>query len=134
MIDLKRSGESWLLLASLVAVVFGLLTIRAGGAVLFGDEEARSSAGAYVGFVVWFNFLAGFAYVAAGTGLWRRRQWAALLAFLIAAATLLTFAAFGAYVAAGAAYESRTVAAMTLRTATWLAISWAAYHWIWRSE
>ncbi|MFP5405340.1 MAG: hypothetical protein ACLGHY_03010, partial [Gammaproteobacteria bacterium] len=87
--------------ASVVAVVFGLMTIRAGGSVLFGSEEARRAAGAWVGFVVWFNFLAGFAYVAAGAGLWARRRWAALLAFLIAAGTLVTFAAFGIHVAAG---------------------------------
>lgn len=131
---MTRSGRVWLALASVVAVLFGLLTIRSGGAVLFGDEAARRSAGAYVGFVLWFNFLAGFAYVVAGSGLWARRRWAAGLAFLIAAATLLTFAAFGVHVASGAAYESRTVAAMSLRSLTWLAISWAGYRWIWRSH
>ena len=134
MIDLKRDGEVWLLAASVVAVLFGLLTISAGGSVLFGDEEARRSAGAYVGFVLWFNFLAGFAYVAAGTGLWARRRWAAALAFLVAAATLLIFAAFGAYVATGAAYEARTVAAMSVRTLVWLVISWIGYRWIWRRD
>tara|TARA_R110002110_G_scaffold239506_1_gene455438 strand:- start:59 stop:493 length:435 start_codon:yes stop_codon:yes gene_type:complete len=35
------------------------------------------SAGHYGPFVVWFNFLAGFAYVVAGFGLWFRRRWAA---------------------------------------------------------
>lgn len=120
------------MMVSAVAILFGLLTIRAGGTVLFGGEAARAAAGAYVPFIVWFNFLAGFAYVVAGGGLWARRRWAALLAFLIAAATLLAFAVFGMHLATGGAYESRTVAAMTLRCLVWLAISWTAYRWIWR--
>lgn len=132
MLDMRRGGQIWLLVASAVAVLFGLMTIRAAGQVLFGDEEARRSAGAYVGFVVWFNFVAGFAYVVAGSGLWARQRWAALLALVIAAATLLTFAAFGVHVATGGLYESRTVAAMSLRTIVWLTITWVAYRWIWR--
>ena len=98
-----------------------------GGNVLFGGDEARRAAGAYIGFVVWFNFLGGFAYAAAGAGLCMRQRWAALLAFLIAAATLLVFLAFGLHVAGGAAYEVRTVVAMSFRLAVWLAISWIAY-------
>jgi hypothetical protein len=37
-----------------------------GGRALFGGADM----GAVVPFVLWFNFLAGFAYVAAGLGLW----------------------------------------------------------------
>ena len=113
-------------------MLFGLLTIRAGGDGLFGDGTAPASARAHVPFVLWFNFLAGFAYVVAGGGLWARRRWAALLAFVVAAASLLAFAAFGWHLAAGGAYESRTVAAMTLRCLVWLAIAWVAHRWIWR--
>ena len=39
--------------------------------MLFGDAVARGSAGNYVPFVLWFNFLAGFAYKIAGAGFWR---------------------------------------------------------------
>jgi len=56
----------WLRLAAVVAVAFGLLTIKEGGTILFGDEAARAAAGNYVPFVLWFNFMAGFAYVIAG--------------------------------------------------------------------
>src|SRR3989338_8630474 len=48
---------------SLVAVGFGLLTIKEGGMTLIGNEAARAAAGNYVPFVLWFNFVAGFAYV-----------------------------------------------------------------------
>ncbi len=114
---------------SLVAVGFGLLTIKEGGTILFGGDAARAAAGNYVPFVLWFNFLAGFAYVVAGAGLWLRQRWAVWLAIAIAAATVFSFAAFGEYVDSGAAYEQRTVIAMSLRTLVWAtiaAIAWRA--------
>jgi len=115
---------------SLVAVGFGLLTIKEGGTILFGDEAARTAAGNYVPFVLWFNFVAGFAYVVAGAGLWLQQRWAVWLAIAIAAATALTFAAFGVHVFFGGAYELRTVIAMSLRTLVWGAIaSVAALAW-----
>jgi hypothetical protein len=117
----------WLRGASVLAVLFGLMTLKEGGTVLFGGEAARTAAGAYVPFVLWFNFLAGFAYVMAGAALWRRQSWAAGLALGIALATALVFAAFGVYVMNGGAYETRTVAAMALRTTVWLAIGALAW-------
>ena len=113
--------------AAVVAVLFGLMTIASGGSALFGGAAARQAAGAYVPFVLWFNFLAGFAYVAAGAGLWLRRRWAAMLALAIAGATLLVFAAFGVHAGSGGAYEMRTVGAMTLRSLVWIAIGWLAW-------
>lgn len=111
--------------AAVVAVAFGLLTIKEGGTVLFGGDAARAAVGNYVPFVLWFNFVAGFAYVAAGVGLWQRRRWASPLAAAIAVATLMVFVAFGIHVLAGGAYEARTVVAMTLRTVIWTVM--AAY-------
>lgn len=111
---------------AVLAAAFGVLTIFSGGRALFGGEAARLSAGAYVPFVLWFNFVAGFAYVAAAAGLWLERRWAAHLAAVIAVATLLVFAAFGIHVMTGGPYEMRTVAAMTLRTVLWLGIAWLA--------
>ena len=112
---------------SLVAIGFGLLTIKEGGTILFGDEAARDAAGNYVPFVLWFNFLAGFAYVIAGAGLWLQQRWAAWLAVAIALATALTFVAFIVHIYFGGAFEQRTVIAMSLRTLVWVTI--AAIAW-----
>lgn len=117
---------TWATAVALIALAFGALTVVSGGRVLFGSEAARAAAGAYVPFVLWFNFVAGFAYILAGAGLWRWRRWAAWLALGIAGATALVFAAFGVHIALGGAFEPRTVAAMTLRTAFWVAIAVAA--------
>lgn len=110
-----------------VAVVFGLLTVFAGGRMLFGSEAARVGAGASVPFVLWFNFGAGFAYVVCGLGLWTRRRWSVTLAVMIAVATALVFAAFGIHALTGGAYEARTVGVMSLRTLLWVGIVWTAY-------
>ena len=112
---------------SLVAIGFGLLTIKEGGMTLAGDAAAVEAAGNYVPFVLWFNFLAGFAYVIAGAGLWLQQRWAVWLAVGIAVATALVFAAFGAHVLSGGLYEKRTVIAMSLRTGIWITI--AAIAW-----
>ena len=117
----------WLRGASVLAVLFGLMTLKEGGTVLFCGEAARTAAGAYVPFVLWFNFLAGFAYVVAGIALWRRQGWAAGLALGIALATALVFAAFGVYVMNGGAFEVRTMAAMALRTTVWLVVGALAW-------
>ena len=110
-------------LAAVVAVLFGALTVFSGGTALFGGPEARIAVGDVVPFVLWFNFLAGFAYIAAGIGLWLHHPRAARLALLIALATLVVFAAFGIHIAQGGAYETRTVGAMTLRSLVWIAIA-----------
>lgn len=108
---------------AIVAILFGLMTIKEGGAVLVGNEAAVAAAGNYVPFVLWFNFLSGFAYIAAGVGLWLQQRWAVWLAIVIAAAIAITFAAFGMHINAGGAYEQRTLIAMSMRTAVWFVIA-----------
>ena len=110
-----------------VAVVFGLMTLREGGAVLFGSDGARQAAGDYVGFVVWFNFLAGFAYVVAGVGFALRWEWSRWLAVVIAAGSAIVFGIFALHIMQGGAYETRTVAAMTFRTLLWAALAGGAF-------
>lgn len=120
----KRSP--WIGALAIIAAIFGLLTIISGGRTLF-NAEAQRLAGNYVAFVLWFNFVAGFAYVIAGVGLWFQQRWSVWFSFVIAAATLLIFVAFGLQIWRGGSYEIRTVAAMGLRALTWLAISAVAY-------
>ena len=108
-----------ILIAAVVVTLFGLLTVLSGGRALFGGLEARAAVGDAVPFVLWFNFLAGFAYVTAGIGLMLRTNWAAKLSIAILVATVLVMIAFGVHVLLGGAYEMRTVWAMSLRTVVW---------------
>ncbi|MCP4315780.1 MAG: hypothetical protein GY789_07110 [Hyphomicrobiales bacterium] len=112
-----------------LAFLFGLLTIFSGGYALFGGEAARQAVGDAVPFVLWFNFLAGFAYITAGIGLWQHARWGTFLALLIAAATLVVFAVFGIHVYLGGQYEVRTVGALTLRSLFWIVISLLGWRW-----
>ena len=120
-----RSIGFWVVTA--IAVLFGLLTIKSGGSVLFIDGQDRQVAGNYVSFVVWFNFLAGFIYIITGAGLWMQKRWAVWFSICIALATVIVFAVFGIVVINGESYEVRTVVAMSLRTVVWVFISMFAY-------
>jgi len=122
---LDRSIGIWII--TVIAVVFGLLTIKSGGAVLFVEGSAREDAGNYVAFVLWFNFLAGFAYLLAGAGIFMQKHWGARLSIFIVAATIVVFALFGLHILNEGLYEVRTVAAMALRTIVWAIIAMYAY-------
>jgi hypothetical protein len=110
-----------------IAVVFGALTVFSGWQGLFGDAATRAALGHTVGYVLWFNFLAGFAYVAAGWGLWRGARWGLWLASALALGTALVAAAFGVHVLGGGAFEMRTVGALALRLGFWAVV--AAVGW-----
>jgi hypothetical protein len=126
MSDNRDKRPRWALAAGAFVIAFGILTIFSGGRALFGGVAARAAVGDAVPFVLWFNFLAGFAYVVAGAGLIVWRRWAVFLAAGIAVATLAVFIAFAGHVLAGGAYEMRTVGAMSLRSLVWLAVAWAS--------
>jgi len=110
-------------IAALGAIAFGILTLVAGGSVLFGPASVRAAAGHVVAFVLPFNFAAGFAYVVCGAGILRSARWAPHLALVIAAASTLVLVALGWHVASGSAYEPRTLVAMTLRASFWVALA-----------
>ena len=109
-------------IAGAAAIAFGLLTLISGGSALFGAVDM----GAVVPFVLWFNFLAGFAYVIGGRLLMIGHRLALPVALTILIATAMVFAVFGWRVFAGDAFEMRTVGAMTLRTLFWAAMVWVA--------
>jgi hypothetical protein len=107
---------------ALFAGLFGLATIVAAGSVLFG-QPAGGAPEAIAPFVVWFNFGAGFAYVAAAVGLALARRWSITLALALAVTTAAVFAIFGLYVAGGGSFQTRTVYALGVRTSVWVAIA-----------
>ena len=120
-----RSIGIWII--TVIAVAFGLLTIKSGGSVLFVDGTFREEIGNYVPFVVWFNFLAGFVYLIAGGCLWMQKHWAVWISIFIVVATLVVFAILGIHILKGGMFEVRTIAAMSLRTVVWALIAMFAY-------
>lgn len=119
----RLKGSKLLRILSIIAVVFGVVSIFSGGMALFGPQKALTLAGDVVPFVVWFNFLAGGVYIVAGIGLYRRSEWAAHLALALTVTTVIIFIAMTFYITTGAAFETRTIGAMIFRTAFWIFIT-----------
>ncbi|MDQ6977430.1 MAG: hypothetical protein Q9M75_04900 [Ghiorsea sp.] len=123
----KRCGVVRIIIG-IVAVVFGFLTIKSGGAVLFWSEEARIAAGDYVPFVLWFNFISGFFYIIAGIAFWLNKSWSLWLAAAILVGIISVFMALGlSILIVDVPYESRTIGAMVVRTTVWSVILFLAY-------
>lgn len=118
----KPKRPLWIILFSVVAILFGIATIKEGGTVLF-TEAGKKSAGNYVPFVLWFNFIAGFAYILAGVALYKLKTCSRRLVLVIAISTSIVFMLFGLHILNGGAYEIRTVAAMTIRSSLWILIA-----------
>jgi hypothetical protein len=108
----------------IVASGFGLLTMLAGGSVLFGPESLRQAAGDVVPFVLWFNTISGAVYVLAGFGIATDQRWGAVLARLLVVAIAIVLALFLWRVASGDAWETRTLAALLFRAVFWIVVSW----------
>lgn len=121
--NLKQANYSLVVVASIVAIGFGIVTLLSGGQVLFGSDATRAAAGNVVAFVLWFNFITGALYVVVGAGLLMRRDWAAKAAVLLSIAIASVGVALAAHIISGGHYETRTVAAMTLRLLVWLIIA-----------
>ena len=110
---------------SLVAVIFGAITIAAGSRVLLGADPGY----AVYRPLVLFNTMMGALYVAAGVVIWlsiARGRWAAAAVFGINAVALAIVAVL--YTTEGTiALES--LQAMTFRAAVWLVLCFGLF-WI----
>ena len=130
MTTIERSPASVTLtrILALAALLFGAMTLKEGGAVLFVNGAARAAAGHYVPFVLIFNFAAGFVYILCGAGILLRRRWAHPVALLLAVSSGVILALLGIHILAGRAFEMRTVYAMAFRTSFWLASALVLHH------
>lgn len=106
---------------AIVAAIFGAATLYSGSKALFGGADMGNA----VPFVLWFNFVMGFAYLAGAALIYRRHPAALPVAWTIGIATALVFAAFLVATMLGTPFEMRTVGAMILRSGFWLASAWA---------
>ena len=113
-------------LLGVLAVAFGLLSLWSGGMVLFGPDAARVAAGQFVPLVLWFNFLSGPVYIAAGIGIFLGHRAGKKLAIILALALGGLFALFLAIIAAGQEWETRTLGALKVRFGFWSLAAWAS--------
>lgn len=122
-----KAPPKWARPAAIAAAAFGMATLFAGGATLFGPQDGTGEAGMIVPFVLWFNFLAGFAYLAAAHALFQWKSWTLPAALAIAAATTLVALLFVGHALSGGAFSWRTPGALLLRASFWGALAWAVW-------
>lgn len=116
-------------IASIVAVLFGLLTIVSGSRVLMGSDPG------YVVFrpLLVFNTVMGFAYVAAGLAIWQRVRWSVYAAGAIVALNLVMLGVIVSVRASGGGVAVDSLRAMTFRSVVWLVL-FAALVWMRRNS
>jgi hypothetical protein len=101
---------------SLVAALFGLVTIFGGARVLAGSDPG------YTVFrpLLIYNTAMGIAYVAAGIIVWRSLDRGKYIAATIFVLNLLVLGAIGYLYTAGSAVAVESLRAMAFRTVVWL--------------
>lgn len=107
--------------------LLGMLTVFAGGSVLFDLLDMRKREGNYILYIVWANFICGFIYLIAAYGILKKQRWAAYLLFLASALLLLVFSELIIHINRGGLYETKTVYAMSFRTAATILFSILSY-------
>lgn len=114
--------KTTLALLSVIAVVFGVATIFAGGRVLAGADPG------YEVFrpLVVFNTLMGFAYMATGILMWRSVERGRIAAFLIFVVNTFAWAVVILLYRLDLGVAVESVRAMALRTVVWLLLAMGA--------
>jgi len=105
--------------ASILAIVLGLLTIREGGAVLLGFSKPDY---VVLPWLVWYNVAMGAVSVAAGAGIWTKRGWSGVLALNILTFHAIVFIGLFAMRQLGQAVAAQSLFAMLFRTFAWVVI------------
>jgi uncharacterized membrane protein len=102
-----------------IAILFGALTLLAGGSILLGLREAGYHV---VQPVLLFNTVMGLVYIGAAVATIRDLDLGWRLAFAIGLVNAVVLVAVSLYGAAGGTVAAETVVAMIARTAVWFGI------------
>ena len=124
-----RTARIVRILATGIAVLFGVATIFAGSRVLLGSDPG------YEVFrpLLVYNTAMGVAYLAAGIAIWRSVNAGRYAAGAIFLLNLLVLVGIVVIYRSGGAVAVDSLRAMTLRTVVWLALFIAAW-WLARSR
>jgi hypothetical protein len=105
--------------ASILAIVLGLISMREGGAVLLGVTTPDYPV---LPWLVWYNVVLGAVSVVAGAGIWTKRDWSGVLALNILTFHGIVFAGLFALYKSGQIVAMRSIFAMMFRTFAWIVI------------
>lgn len=102
--------------AAWFVLVFGLITIFAGGSVILDLFGMREKEGNFILFVVWANFICGFLYLVASFGFFKRKVWTSAVLSLATWILIAAFAGLLIHIQNGGIHENKTIVAMIFRT------------------
>jgi hypothetical protein len=105
--------------ASIFAIVLGLLSIKEGGSVLLGLTQPAYHV---IPWLVWYNVAMGVVSVVAGVGMWMRRAWSISLGVNILVFHGVVFFGLIGMQRYGQAVAANSIFAMMFRTFTWIVI------------
>lgn len=115
-----------ILIAGMISLFFGLLTIFAGGSVILDLFGMREKEGNYVLFVVWANFICGFLYVFASYGFFTRKVWTKTILKYGLYILITAFVVLIVWIVRNEPYETKTVFALSFRILVTVGLYWAA--------
>lgn len=102
--------------ASILLLVFGLLSIFLTLSVILDLFDVREKEGNYVLFIVYTNLVCGILYVIAAIQNWYERMMSVYILSLATLVLIVAYIALLIYVANGGIHEAKTPNAMLFRT------------------
>ena len=113
-------------IATGVALLFGLLTIFAGGSVIMDLFGMRAKEGEYVLFVVWASFLSGILYVFASYGFFKNKMWTKTILQFSIYILIAAFVVLIVWILQKEPYEPAIIVKLLFRIALSVGLYWAA--------
>ena len=104
-------------ISALVLLIFGFLSVFAGGSVILDLFGMRAKEGNYVLFVVWANFISGFLYLVASFGFFKGKNWTSVVLSAVTWILIAAFAGLLIHIQTGGLFENKTIGVMIFRIA-----------------
>jgi len=105
--------------ASILAVVAGLLAVREGGSVLFGLSIPGEHA---LPWLAWYSVAMGAVSVIAGAGMWRKAEWSISLGVNILVFNAIVWAGLIGLDRFVQTVDMTSIFGMMFRTLTWIVV------------
>lgn len=112
--------------AAIVSLLFGLITIFAGGSVIFDFFGMRAKEGNYILFVVWANFICGFLYLFASYGFFKKKDWTKDILGIAIYILIAAFVVLIIWIINNKPFETKTIFALSFRILVTFAFYWMA--------
>ena len=107
--------------------LLGMLTVFAGGSVLFDLFDMREREGNYILYIVWANFISSILYLAAAYGLFKMKKWSVWLLVISVVILVAAFIGLKLHISEGGLYEVKTLNAMIFRIGLTALLAVASY-------